>query len=92
MYLCEGPVSVICYNYEDRMLQLLFVDIHGLQEVLLLQMCHAIQGFIFQVVTTPYVDTDELAGFLGYLFGLSFLIHFLGIVCQNLFNSFLYFG
>jgi hypothetical protein len=44
------------------MLQILFVDIHGLQEVLFLQMCHAIQSFIFQGVTTPYVRGANSGG------------------------------
>ena len=70
MHLLEGPLRVIGDEDEDRMLQSLLVHIHGLEEVLLLQIWDSIQGFILQVITSSYVHTHKLTGFWGYPLGL----------------------
>ena len=64
MYLGMGPIWIIGNNYEDRMIQVFLVDIHGLQEVLLLQVVRTIQLLIRQVVSSSYMDTHELTRFL----------------------------
>ena len=57
-----SPLWIIRHNNKDRMFQLLLVSVHGLYEVLLLQVGRSIQSLILKVVSSPYVDAHKLAG------------------------------
>ena len=92
MNLSVSPLWIIRNNYEDRVLQVFFVDIHSLQEVLLLQVFCTVKFLILQVVSSSYMNTHQLTGLLGDFLRFSFLIHLSSIIIHDFIKSLVYFG
>ena len=90
MYLSVSPLWIISNNYEDWVFQVFIVHIHGLQEVLLLQVFCPIQLLIFQVISSPNVNTHKLTRFCQDFLGFSLLIHLCGVISQYFFKALVY--